>query len=195
MAYAARGRRRRQPEGTRPRPRRVRVAADRRLEQRAQHGRRRAPEPRAAGRPGLDAPRELWYRRRGACDGAPGAGGVPHHTAPRELVRDGRREQHRPRGAAVQRGRFLPALDAPEGHGRADGAGAGVARLVRSELLQQRERVVAADDPLAARSFYFPGRQRAGVDRRALCRELAAVPHDEQARLRRLLVLAELDEP
>ena len=93
------------------------------------------------------------------------------------------------------RGRFLPALDAPEGHGRADGAGAGVARLVRRELLEQRERGVAADDPLAARAFYFSRRQRAGVDRRALCRELGAVPHDEQARLRRLLVLAELDEP
>ena len=177
MAYAARGQRGRQPEGTRPRTRRVRVPADRRLEERPEDGRRRAPEPRAAGRPGLDAPRELWNRRCGARDGAPGAGGVPHHTAPRELVRDGRREQHRPRGAAVQRGRFLPALDAPESHGRADGAGAGVARLVHGELLQQRERVVAADDPLAARSFYFSRRQRTRVDRRALRGELGAVPH------------------
>ena len=53
---------------------------------------------------------------------------------------------------------------------------------------------VAADDPLAARSFYFSRRQRTRVDRRALRGELAAVPHDEHTRLRRLLVLAELDE-
>ena len=114
------------------RTRRVRVAADRRLEERAQHRPPARPGSRApqAARPGRTA--RALVSAGAARATARFAGGVPRHTAPRELVRDGRREQHRPRGAAVQRGRLLPALDAPEGHGRADGAGAGVARLVRA---------------------------------------------------------------